>query len=267
MDVLEKLRRKTHFTSAEVKITDYILAHMEDISKLSVSEVAQGAEYSSTSVIRLCHKMGFSGYREFQISLLACLVSRRTEREETPNRTNYHGFIGENILNSFPDVIMKAVDNCQRSIPKQALYRAASLIAAAHRVGIYKSRFLNIPALCCTLNSIGISSFVADCLLESVCLDYTCMDDSIFVLAQAGTAFYTMQDRLEELRSHGVKVIAITSEDIYPEADHLIRFPRREFNSVDEETLYIQAALLYISSCLLRLVRLFCLEDKAHKNE
>lgn len=69
MDILEKLQAKVGFTGTEIKIADYILERSHQVSGMSANALARETFSSTASVIRMCRKMGLSGYREFQIAL------------------------------------------------------------------------------------------------------------------------------------------------------------------------------------------------------
>ena len=51
-------------TETDKKIVDYINENKQNISKLSVSQLAQNAEVSSASIVRFSRKLGYSGFGE-----------------------------------------------------------------------------------------------------------------------------------------------------------------------------------------------------------
>lgn len=59
---------------SEKKVADYILEEPEKIIYLSVSELAEKAEVSDSTVIRFCKDIGFKGYQEFKLVLAQDLV-------------------------------------------------------------------------------------------------------------------------------------------------------------------------------------------------
>jgi len=66
----ERLKQKySGLRSSEKRVADYILENPEDIANLSITELAQKCSTSETTVNRLCHSIGYSGYSQMKISL------------------------------------------------------------------------------------------------------------------------------------------------------------------------------------------------------
>lgn len=65
--IIRKLKEKEDFTSIEKGIAEYILTNGKDISKLSIRELAEMTFSSTSTITRLCHKLGVNGYSEFKI--------------------------------------------------------------------------------------------------------------------------------------------------------------------------------------------------------
>ncbi len=57
------------FTPIEKKIAVYVSDNPDSIASLSIHELAQKSMTSDASVIRFCHSLGYSGYREFIVAL------------------------------------------------------------------------------------------------------------------------------------------------------------------------------------------------------
>lgn len=64
--ILEKLRKQTGFTENEKIIADYMLKHSEEVQLLTSEALAKVTLTSKSSVIRLCKKLGISGYQEMK---------------------------------------------------------------------------------------------------------------------------------------------------------------------------------------------------------
>jgi DNA-binding MurR/RpiR family transcriptional regulator len=54
---------------------DYINENKQNISKLSVSQLAQNAEVSSASIVRFSRKLGYSGFGELKIEIEKDLIT------------------------------------------------------------------------------------------------------------------------------------------------------------------------------------------------
>ena len=68
-------------SSAEKLIVRFILEHPKEASSYSIHQLAGAAFSSSSTIVRLCKKTGFSGYKEFQKALIAEMTIRE-QRED-----------------------------------------------------------------------------------------------------------------------------------------------------------------------------------------
>ena len=59
----------------EFSVLQYIYAHPEDVLSMSIQQLSSEVGYSATTVLRLCKKLGFSGYSELKYSLKDLLQS------------------------------------------------------------------------------------------------------------------------------------------------------------------------------------------------
>lgn len=69
MNLIVTLKMAQGFTASEQFLANYILAETENVLKESIYELAKNTNTSTTSVIRLCKKLGFTGYKHFKIEL------------------------------------------------------------------------------------------------------------------------------------------------------------------------------------------------------
>lgn len=82
MSVLSQLKDEQLFTNAEQEVVRYILDHPKSVINATIGEVAEAA-YSSTSTIgRVCKKVGVGGFAELKIKL-ATELDRLIECRET----------------------------------------------------------------------------------------------------------------------------------------------------------------------------------------
>ena len=64
---LNELKRMNKLTSTEQGIVNYILTNPEELEKTSSRQLAELTYTSPAAVVRICQKLGFSGYSEFKI--------------------------------------------------------------------------------------------------------------------------------------------------------------------------------------------------------
>lgn len=80
---LIRLRESWDSISAtERTIADYLLANPEEAMELSIHELAKRTFSSPSTVIRMCHRIGFNGYKEFRQAMTYEMAVRRQVKED-----------------------------------------------------------------------------------------------------------------------------------------------------------------------------------------
>ena len=64
---------------SEKRAADYILRHMEQAAELSIDRLAEAAEVSQPTVLRMLRSLGFSGYKDFKYQLVSELAAAEPE--------------------------------------------------------------------------------------------------------------------------------------------------------------------------------------------
>jgi DNA-binding MurR/RpiR family transcriptional regulator len=62
-------------TPSAKRISDYVLAHSSEVTKLSIAELSQVANVGEATIIRFCRTLGFKGFQEFKMELAIELSS------------------------------------------------------------------------------------------------------------------------------------------------------------------------------------------------
>lgn len=73
---LEDVVRQADLTKLEQKIAEYLLKNAEEISFMTVAELAKRLKVSDTSIIRTTRALGFSGFADFQRSIQQELLKK-----------------------------------------------------------------------------------------------------------------------------------------------------------------------------------------------
>lgn len=66
---LEDAIRRAKLTKLEKTIAEYVLKNIDEVSFMTVAELAKALDVSDTSIIRATRAMGFSGFSDFQRSI------------------------------------------------------------------------------------------------------------------------------------------------------------------------------------------------------
>lgn len=70
-------------TQTELQVIDYLLHHANEGVSLSIHELSELTYASPTSIIRLCKKLGFLGYKDFTRQLLVDQTTRKFRVDES----------------------------------------------------------------------------------------------------------------------------------------------------------------------------------------
>lgn len=96
--ILRKLQKADGFSDIEKGLAEYILAHKKEVCLMSIRDLANATFTSTSTILRICRKVGTNGYTEFRMRL-------NTEIQED---LQYGNDIDENIpfqlSDSFEDI-------------------------------------------------------------------------------------------------------------------------------------------------------------------
>ena len=75
---LSRLRESRDSMSAtEQAVSDYLLSHQGEAMELSIYQLAEKTFASPSTVIRMCQRIGFAGYKEFRQAVTCEVAVRR----------------------------------------------------------------------------------------------------------------------------------------------------------------------------------------------
>lgn len=81
--VLSRLQEYEKQASAtEKNVIGYLLEKTEEAGELSIYDIAEKTYSSPSTIIRLCKKIGFQGYKDFRKSLLYETALRKESRSK-----------------------------------------------------------------------------------------------------------------------------------------------------------------------------------------
>lgn len=126
MNLFEELTCKNYFTKSENSVADFIIENPFDIVNMSIQELGETTFTSTATVLRLCKKLGFDGFKDFKVAYLkdyykfarvTSFVDTNTPFDERDNERNIIAKIGSLTCNSVsgtqalldPHTIRKAV--------------------------------------------------------------------------------------------------------------------------------------------------------------
>lgn len=146
MNMIEnKIKEKFNdMTKIQQIIAGYILEHIDDVSFMTVNELANNIRVSDTTIIRFCMFLGYSGYREFKKNLTNDIRSS----DNTYSRLKK--IINTNTDNIFKSVLIKDMKDIEQTMLNeknvQAFNNISSLINIAETIYTIGYRGARFPA-------------------------------------------------------------------------------------------------------------------------
>jgi len=211
-NILIKIREmKDNLTPVERMVAEYILANMEEIPHLSIKSLAQLSKTSDASVLRFCKTMGYSGYRNFIVSISAALGSIDEEQKDVYTDIQ-PGDDLFTIISNISHNNIKSIEDTLSVIDRNEVARAVKVLRSSNRIVFFgigasslicmdgEQKFSRINKMCHAYTD-GHSQLTAATLLGKG-------DVAIFVSNSGDTV--EILDTLEIAKKNNVSTIAIT---------------------------------------------------------
>lgn len=257
MAVLEALAARRDFTKTDEALADYILAHADEVVRMSVSELSSRTYTSSAAVNRLCRKVGTSGFRAFRVDLNTELERRRMG---TGVAADLRVGTGQSVIDTMADVgaiYRKAIDATLATVSAVELRDAARDILHADRVVLYAG---GDSAVACEqfandLLRIGIPSVAAYRYMSLwASTRMAGRDDVALFVTYSGQAIFNFVDHARAIHEAGARIVLVSSFEpdraLRHIVDHLLALPTGERIVESVGTFFSQMCVRYVLSCL-----------------
>lgn len=210
--VLVKLREYSNQASQiEKSIISYILKNAKETSSMTIYQLADQTFTSPSSVIRMCQKIGFEGYKDFTKALIYELAVRehsQTEEkkeitkadriEEIVDKVTYKNIISLEDTKSMIDY--EVIDNCiqlLRTCKNVCLFGMGSSLLVAKDAQL---KFMRLDKRC-TVND--------DWHVQLLTARYMSPEDLGIIISYSGQT-HEMIECAKAMKENGVKLISIT---------------------------------------------------------
>ena len=258
MNVIEALRVKDGLSDTEASVADYILQHVDDVTRMNIGDLARSAHCSNSGVVRLCQKLGLQGFRELRVELARSIERTRTSAlEVNPDRPFIEGYGTRDIASSIASLSKQAIDATYASVATADIRKAARLILGARHVAYYAAgdSLASTEVFTTLLLKIGVI-----CTPGLIKEDYTAVGqfldarDLALVVTYSGVTVKTLERVLGPMQARGVRTIIVTADDSVKKrmisADCVITLPTGESRSERLATFYSQACVRYALNCI-----------------
>ncbi|GAA4954356.1 MurR/RpiR family transcriptional regulator [Actinoplanes utahensis] len=197
---------------AEQRVARVIIDESATAARLTITDLAERAGSSETTVIRFCRAMGFAGYSELRLTL-ATEAGRRDDGGEPVGSDISPGDDLAQVVKKIAFADARAVEETAAQIDVTVLEQVVEVIAGARRVDVYgvgASAFVAADFQH-KLHRIGRVAFAWSdthvALTSAALLDER---DVAFAISHTGSTTDTI-DAFTEAKRHGARTVALTN--------------------------------------------------------
>lgn len=208
------------FTKNENILADFVLENLEDVCQLTVKEIATATLTSPAAVIRFSKKLGYSGFKEFQIDIA------KNIRDNT--KTDYSIYEEISVKDSIETIITKvatantdAIRNTAFIMKPDIIEEATKVLTRANCIHLFGIGGSYIVALDFQYKLVRINmqtSLHGDYHLQLVEASNINKDDVAVAISNSGKTEETYK-ALKLAKDRGAKTISITRSGRNPISD------------------------------------------------
>lgn len=217
---------------AEQRVANIVLADPASIARRSITEVAEAAGTSETTVTRFCKAIGVGGYPDLRIALAADTARTSTRDRELGSDIAPDDDLGQ-IIEKVGYADAKAVEETADQLDAAILGRLVDDVATARRIDVYgvgASAFVALD-LQQKLHRIGLTCFAWADTHNALTSAAVLREGDVAVgISHTGATTETVE-ALREARRRGATTAALTNfarSPITEVADHVLTTAVRE---------------------------------------
>jgi RpiR family murPQ operon transcriptional repressor len=125
-----------HASGAEKGVIQYLLREPENAVKCNVHQLAKISFSSPSTIIRLCRKLGFQGYKDFHKSLIYEVALRKSANEEKKKEIEKEDSL-ETIVEKVTYKNISSLENTRKLIDIQTLEACVDLICNCKTICLF----------------------------------------------------------------------------------------------------------------------------------
>ncbi|ALC89328.1 transcriptional regulator [Bacillus sp. FJAT-18017] len=189
-------------TKTEKKAADYIVGNRNDIIYCSVTELADKADVGETTVLRLCRKIGFTGFQDFKLALAqeTVMMTAPVESEQS-------------IISKTAARHLKILEESRQLLDEEQVEKAVQIMLSSKNnffFGVGSSGLTALQAVN-VFTRIGIiCDSKQDSHFQAISASLLDEDDCAIGISVSGSTKDTIRN-LEIAKKAGAKIICITS--------------------------------------------------------
>lgn len=256
MDIIVALNQQEAFNETEKIIANYILKQPKDILNQSIQEVSANTFSSTSSIVRLCRKIGLKGFSDFKIQLSAQLqIKPDVVLDINPDFPFSENDTYEDVTNTLRGLYMDSIIQTSQLYSNELLEEAVASLLSAKQLGIFSYGDTTVPALNFQnrMMKIGYNIQMPNLPGENRHLARNFTEEDCVILVSYSGESKSNYNIAQILKRQGAKLIVVTA---YPDshiakmADIILPLAISESQRIKVSTFSSQIALDYVLNAL-----------------
>lgn len=214
MNILLKMKQIKDLSPSERQVVNYILANSEVVANLGIVEVAKKTYTSTSTIMRVCKKLGMEGFIEFRTQLAA---DTNDYVETTLMSKKQEPLDPEDTLSDIVDKVtgnnLRAVLDVKRFNPLEVFETVVEMMGNARQIDFYGSGVSNLICHDAMIKALrmGVPSTAYSFYSEMAMMARTCPPDHLaIILSYTGQTEDTLRVA-DYLKQNKVPSVSITS--------------------------------------------------------
>lgn len=256
MTIISQLTKADKFNGSEKQLADYILKNKEAVLNQSIQSLATATFSSTSTIVRLCRKIGLKGYKDFKIKLSAELQQHYNDISAVnPDFPFTEDDSNKEIAQKLLELMQSSLKQTSELLTNDLLEHAVRDIFQSQKLGIfaYGDTYISALSFQNKLMKINLNANLPSLTEESkfMAANYT-KNDCAILISYSSQSKNTYQ-LAQILRLNGVKIITITSDKaskIAKLSDIVLPVANTESNTVKISPFASQVGIEYVLNTL-----------------
>lgn len=137
MTIIEKMKNN-EFTQGEKVIIEYIFNHFDEFEDITITQLAKLSYTSNATIIRLCHKLDFQGFKQLKIALLKEKESLKYSVKDVDYTTPFQNKESiEDIEQNMYSLYLETIHQIHATIQLNEIRKISQMLMNSHRIFIF----------------------------------------------------------------------------------------------------------------------------------
>lgn len=136
MTLVEQMRQPHRFTETERHIIQFLLLYPE--KDMTITQLAKETYTSNATIIRLCRKLGFQGYRQFKTEFIKQTEAEKYQMENVDYSVPFENNMGiSDLIRQMGNLYKESADICMQLINPMEIRGISAELLKARRIFIF----------------------------------------------------------------------------------------------------------------------------------